>query len=62
MMKMDYQSKKKTTVGATRSASGIETSSKYSRGYNKTVSGKSRQEENFEDMEIEEIDVLIEKA
>lgn len=57
MMKMDMQSKKmnKNPHG------GIETSSKYSRGY-KTVSGKSRQEEDYEQMSIEEIDCIIEKA
>jgi hypothetical protein len=32
-----------------------------SRGY-KTMSGKSKQEEDFESMSIEEIDVLLEKA
>ena len=46
---------------ALRSYSGIDTSSKMSRGY-KTLSGKSRFEEDFEAMSIEEIDVLIEKA
>jgi hypothetical protein len=44
-----------------RSSSGHETSSKLSRGY-KTFSGKSKLEEDFEAMSIEEIDVLIEKA
>ena len=44
-----------------RSHSGVETSSKISRGY-KTVSSKSKQEEDLESMSIEEIDVLIEKS
>ncbi len=42
-----------------RSYSGYETSSKMSRGY-KTLSGKSR--DDYENMSIEEIDVLLEKA
>lgn len=61
MMKMEMQSKRDKRQSAVRSYSGIDTSSKFSRG-NKTVSGKSRQEEDFESMDIEEIDVLIEKA
>jgi hypothetical protein len=35
--------------------------SRYSKGH-KTTSGKSKQEENYEEMEIEELDVFIEKA
>lgn len=46
---------------ALKSYSGIDTSSKLSRGY-KTLSGKSKLEEDFEAMSIEEIDVLLEKA
>lgn len=61
MMKMEYQSKQNRMKSALRSYSGIDTSSKMSRGY-KTLSGKSRLEEDFEAMSIEEIDVLIEKA
>jgi hypothetical protein len=44
-----------------RSYSGFDTASRYSKN-NRTVSGKSKQEEDFENMSIEEIDVLIEKA
>eukprot|EP00347_Sterkiella_histriomuscorum_P016619 403352494 len=61
MMKMEYQSKQQRMKSALRSYSGIDTSSKMSRGY-KTLSGKSKLEEDFEAMSIEEIDVLIEKA
>ena len=54
MAKMDFLAGKK-------SQSGYDTSSKVSRNM-KTVSAKSRQEEDLEQMSIEEIDVLIEKA
>jgi hypothetical protein len=35
--------------------------SRFSKGHT-TKSGKSKQEENYEEMEIEELDVFIEKA
>lgn len=60
MMKMDFQSKK-TRGSVLRSASGAETLSRFSKGH-KTTSGKSKQEENYEEMEIEELDVFIERA
>jgi hypothetical protein len=60
LMKMDMQSKMQGN-NYRRSHSGVETSSKISRGY-KTMSGKSKQEEDFESMSIEEIDVLLEKG
>ena len=59
MMKMEFQSKQQRTKTGMRSYSGYDTSSKMSRGY-KTLSGKSR--EDYENMSIEEIDVLLEKA
>lgn len=62
MMKMEYQSKQNRMKSALKSYSGIDTSSKMSRGYKTTLSGKSRFEEDFESMSIEEIDVLLEKA
>lgn len=61
LMKMEMQSKQKQKKSALRSQSGMDTASRLSRGY-KTVSGKSRFEEDFENMSIEEIDVLLEKA
>lgn len=62
MMRMEYQSKQTRAKTGMRSFSGVDTASKMSRGYNKTLSGKSKLEEDFEAMSIEEIDVLIEKA
>lgn len=61
LMKMDMQQKNMQGSNYRRSQSGVETSSKMSRGY-KTMSGKSKQEEDLESMSIEEIDVLLEKA
>ena len=57
MMKMDMQQKQKNK----NPYAGVDSSSKFSRGY-KTVSGKSKQEEDYEQMSIEEIDCIIEKA
>lgn len=61
MMKMEMQSKQQKKKSGVRSHSGVDTASRLSRGI-KTVSGKSRLEEDFEAMSIEEIDVLLEKA
>lgn len=61
MMRMDLQSKKGQVGTANRSHSGVETASRVSRNV-RTVSAKSRQEEDFEQMSIEEIEVIIDKV
>mmetsp|Transcript_25580 Transcript_25580/g.19354 ORF Transcript_25580/g.19354 Transcript_25580/m.19354 type:complete len:87 (+) Transcript_25580:73-333(+) len=52
---MDFRAKNRKSSG------GFDSASKHSKNY-RTVSGKSRQEEDLESMSIEEIDVLIERA
>ena len=58
MMKMERQARR--VRGS--SHAGEETSSKYSRKHKTNASAKSKAEEDFDSMSIEEIDVLIEKA
>ena len=49
--------------GGRNSSQHYETASKVSRGQaSKSAKSKFEEEENFEDMELEEIEVLIEKA
>lgn len=76
MMKMEFQSRReKRGRSGVRSQSGAETLSRFSRGRLTSKSGRSGRsvrsgrsgksgytEEDFEEMSIEEIDVLIEKA
>lgn len=57
LMKMQFQHQRTNK----NLPQGAESLSKMSRAYNKTTSGKSR-EEDFESMSIEEIDCLIEKT
>jgi hypothetical protein len=77
MMKMEFQSRReKKGRSGVRSQSGVESLSRFSRGKLTSKSGRSGRsgrsgtrsgksgytEEDFDEMSIEEIDVLIEKA